>query len=187
MEFQFDPTRTTQAAAVLLDLNNGCMTRMRLLKFLYIADRELLAETGRTLTGDRAVAMNFGPVLSRTYNLMKRPGDDPEGWGRAIKSHHRELVLKERPGRGRLTKREVDKLQELVERFRGVSTCGLSAYSHGFPEYIRHFVPDTSRPIPWEDVLIGLGKADEAEEIEARQDEQREVDSIFEALNDAGG
>src|SRR5438874_2180817 len=100
MEFQFDSMRTTQAAAILLQLSNGVMSRMRLLKFLYIVDRELLAESGHTLTGDRAVAMNFGPVLSHTYNLIKRASRSPEDWDRFIRSHGREVVLKGDPGVG---------------------------------------------------------------------------------------
>ncbi|MDR3623197.1 MAG: Panacea domain-containing protein [Paludisphaera borealis] len=160
---------------------------MRLLKLLYIADRELLAETGRTLTGDRAVAMNYGPVLSNTYNLIKHARRSTEGWNRFIQSHGREVVLKEDPGHGRLTKREVDKLKELSERFAHVSTNGLSAYSHGFPEYAKNFVPDTSTPIPWDDVLTGTGNEDKTGLYQARLEEQQLIDSIFGGLIDAGG
>jgi hypothetical protein len=46
MEFKFDSLKTTQAAAILLSLTDGVMDRMRLLKLLYIVDRELLAERG---------------------------------------------------------------------------------------------------------------------------------------------
>ncbi len=184
MEFQFDLVKTAQASAVLLAHSNGVMSRMRLLKLLYIADRELLAETGRTLTGDRAVAMNYGPVLSHTYNLIKHM---PRGWNRFIQSHGREVVLKEDPGHGQLTKREVDKLKELSERFGSVSTSGISAYSHGFPEYAKNFVPDTSTPIPWDDVLKGTEHEDKARLYQARLEEQQLIDSIFGGLTDAGG
>jgi uncharacterized phage-associated protein len=187
MEFRFDSTRTTQATAILLNLSGGVTSRMRLLKFLYIADRELLAETGRTLTGDRAVAVNFGPVLSQTYNLIKRASHSPEDWDRFIQSHGREVVLKGDPGQGQLTRREVDKLNEIVQRFRTVSTCGISAYTHGLPEYVKNFVPDTSTPIDWDDVLKGSGNEDKVELYRARLEEQQLVDSIFGALNDAGG
>jgi uncharacterized phage-associated protein len=187
MEFRFDSTRTTQASAILLKLSNGVMTRMRLMKLLYIADRELLAETGRTLTGDRAVAMNYGPVLSNTYNLIKGIRHSPEDWGRFIKSHGHEVVLKGDPGQGQLTKREVDKLYETINRFRNISTIGISAYTHGFSEYVKNFVPDTSTPIPWDDALKGMGNEDKVERYQTRLDEQQRIDSIFEALNNAGG
>ena len=53
MTFRFDYDKALQAAGVLLSLDGDRMERIRLLKLLYIADRELLAETGRTITGDR--------------------------------------------------------------------------------------------------------------------------------------
>ena len=53
MTFRFRSLKTTQGAALLLALDGRSMDRMRLLKLLYIADRELLAESGGMLTGDR--------------------------------------------------------------------------------------------------------------------------------------
>jgi uncharacterized phage-associated protein len=187
MEFRFDSTRTTQATAILLKSSNGVLSRMRLLKLLYIADRELLAETGRTLTGDLAVAMNYGPVLSHTYNLIKGVSHSPSDWDGFIQTHGREVVLKGDPGQGQLTRREVDKLDELVQRFRNVSTSGISAYTHGFSEYVKSFVPDTSTPISWDDVLKATGNEDKIELYQARQQEQQLIDSIFGALSDASG
>ena len=40
--FQFD--KTLQAACLLLRKHDGCMSYLRLLKLLYIADRELLTD-----------------------------------------------------------------------------------------------------------------------------------------------
>lgn len=64
-------TKTLQAVAVLLELDGGRMARIRLLKLLYIVDRELLADVARPLTGARVVAMKYGPVLSQVYDLIK--------------------------------------------------------------------------------------------------------------------
>jgi hypothetical protein len=86
-----------------------------------------------------------------------------------------------------LTPRELDKLAELTERFRSVSTNGLSVHTHGFPEYVRNFVPDTSTPIPWDDVLAGPEYEAKARVYRARLEEQETIDSIFGALTDAGG
>jgi uncharacterized phage-associated protein len=71
MTFRFDFEKTLQAAGILLSLDGLRMDRIRLLKLLYIVDRELLVQAGRPLTGDVAVAMNYGPVLSRVYDLIR--------------------------------------------------------------------------------------------------------------------
>ena len=43
----------------------------KIFKVLYFADRDHLADWGRTITGDRYVAMEFGPVPSALYDLFK--------------------------------------------------------------------------------------------------------------------
>jgi len=179
MEFQFDSLKTTQAAGVLLSLEKRVMDRMRLLKLLYIADRELLAARGRTLTGNRAVAMNYGPVLCQTYNLITGTENSPEDWEKHIRSVGKKLVLMGDPGRGELSRREVDKLNELTERFRHITTWGLSAVTHEYSEWLKHFVPDTSMPIPWVDILKDMGHEDKIEVYEKKLMERKLIDSIF--------
>jgi uncharacterized phage-associated protein len=71
MHLRFHFEKSLQAAGVLLHLEGGRMPYMRLLKLLYIADREMLAETAKPVTGDRAYAMKNGPVLSHVYALIK--------------------------------------------------------------------------------------------------------------------
>src|SRR5438105_4403367 len=66
MHFKFNLKKTVQAAAEFLRHEPGKqMSRLRLIKLLYIADREALLETGRPITSDTIVAMKHGPVLSR--------------------------------------------------------------------------------------------------------------------------
>lgn len=43
----------------------------KIFKVLYFADRDHLADWGRTITGDRYVAMEFGPVPSVLYDIFK--------------------------------------------------------------------------------------------------------------------
>lgn len=179
MEFKFDSRKATQAAAILLSRERKMMDRMRLLKLLYLVDRELLADSGRTLTGDRAVAMNFGPVPSHIYNLIKGCEHSPEDWDQNILSVGKKVVLLDDPGRGDLSENEMAKLEAVSERYRKMSTAGLSAHTHQFSEWIKNFVPDTSRPIPWTDALKGMNQEGKIELYEARQKEQDLLDSIF--------
>ena len=43
----------------------------KIFKILYFSDREHLSEYGRTITGDRYIAMNDGPVPSNLYDIFK--------------------------------------------------------------------------------------------------------------------
>lgn len=181
MIFDFDSRKATQAAAVLLSAEGRAMDRMRLLKLLYLADRKLLAERGRPITGDRAVAMNRGPVLSHVYNLIKGAERSPEDWSRFIDSAGKQVVLVGDPGTGDLSRREIDALEEIGQRYRAMTTLGLSALTHEFDEWRHNFVPDSSRPIPWVDVLKATGQADRIAAFEAKLAEQNLLDSIFAA------
>ncbi|HHG84215.1 MAG TPA: DUF4065 domain-containing protein [Bacteroidetes bacterium] len=43
----------------------------KMFKILYFADQKHLAKYGRTIIGDRYIAMQNGPVPSRTYDILK--------------------------------------------------------------------------------------------------------------------
>jgi len=156
MQFRFDSRKSMQAAAVLLALEGRVIDRLRLLKLLYLADRELLISRGRTITGDQAVAMNQGPVLSHTYHLIKGGEQSPEDWGQFIRSVDKKVILMSDPGRGELSRTEIDTLKQVSEQHRHLTTLGLSALTHEFDEWRDNFVPNTSRSIPWTDVLEAI-------------------------------
>jgi uncharacterized phage-associated protein len=71
MKLLFNEAKATQAAARLLKLRGGSMSYIKLMKLLYLADREALIRWGRPITTDRYVSMDNGPVLSRIYNLIR--------------------------------------------------------------------------------------------------------------------
>ncbi|HEX8199181.1 MAG TPA: Panacea domain-containing protein [Isosphaeraceae bacterium] len=179
MNFRFNFEKTLQAAGVLLCLDGDRMERIRLLKLLYIADRELLTETGRTLTGDRAVAMTHGPVLSRVYDLLKGEAARAGEWGRSIHSEGHAVVLRDDPGRGELSRREVEKLTEVTERFRNTDDWTLSEATHGFEEWSNNYVEGTSTPIPWLDVLVAENKEELVEIIERDEADRRYLDDLL--------
>ncbi len=181
--FTFNFEKTLQSSGVVLGRHHGRMESIRLLKILYIADRELLAETGRTLTGDRAVAMKKGPVLCGVYDLIKGTSRDATAWDSVIRTDKYEVVLTEAPvGTGKLTKAEKQKLLDLCERYRDTDSEDLSELTHGFAEWADVFDPKnpaSSYPIEWEAVLAAQGEGDWAGEVEADQRERRLTDASF--------
>ena len=139
MTFRFNFEKSLQAAGVLLSLDGERMERIRLLKLLYIVDRELLAETGRTITGDRAVAMDHGPVLSQVYDLIKGEASRAGEWNHYIRTVNRAVEFRNDPGRGELSRREVEKLTEVTDRYRDVNDWSLVRATHDFPEWSSNF------------------------------------------------
>lgn len=66
----FNEKRTAQAAAFMLHRAGGRLPLLKLMKLLYLAERESLRVFGEPISGDKLVSMPMGPVLSVTYNLM---------------------------------------------------------------------------------------------------------------------
>ena len=52
----------------------------RILKLLYLAEKECLAQRGRPLLGDEIFAMQHGPVLSAVYDLIQNRHFDSADW-----------------------------------------------------------------------------------------------------------
>ena len=71
MTFDFDIRKTIAAVAFLAQKEDGELDMFLSLKMLYLADKQALIRWGKTITGDKFVSMQKGPVLSLIYNLFK--------------------------------------------------------------------------------------------------------------------
>ena len=107
MKPSFREDKVTQASAYFLKLrdNNNTMSHLKLMKLLYLAEREALNRLGRPITFDSCVSMDQGPVLSTTLNLMHGESLAGDYWDKFITppTNH-EVMLKEDPGIGFLIK-----------------------------------------------------------------------------------
>jgi uncharacterized phage-associated protein len=182
MKFRFNFEKTLQASAVLLRRDGKRMSRLRLLKLLYIADRELLAVKARTITGDRVVAMKYGPVLSQTYDLIKGLEARAGEWDEFIHSEGHAIELRRDPGLDDLSRAEIAKLQEIADRYRDVDDEDLSLLTRDFPEWKNHPVTSGAEPIPWEEVLAAQNKGDILEIAESNAATSRSLDELFGAV-----
>lgn len=70
MEFLFDIEKSIASATYLVRKNNGSYNVLFLVKALYQANRSSFVQYGRSITGDRFVAMKNGPNVSETYDLI---------------------------------------------------------------------------------------------------------------------
>ena len=143
MPFGFDRRKAIQAVAYLLKTRpNSTDNYMRLLKILYMADRESLIETGAPITGDRFVSMPHGTMLSRLLNLVKHQesplleNSDVKEWDSYIISDGEyDIRLAADPGQGALCDYELKKLQEVADRYSEHDQWKMRELTHELPEY----------------------------------------------------
>jgi hypothetical protein len=87
--------------------------------------------------------------------------------------------LRHATGRGKLNKAEIEKLQEVSERYQDDSEWDICGKTHEFPEWKKNFVPNTSMAIPWEEALEAQGRADRIKAVEKRDRLERYLDTVF--------
>jgi uncharacterized phage-associated protein len=170
MKPKFREEKATQLAALLLKMRGGKMHYLKLIKLMYLIDREALLRWGRPVTFDNFVSMDNGTVLSQTYDLImggNRLGVD-EVWRRFISAPQGyEIALENVPEFDELSKAEVELVEAVFEKFGRMSRWDLVAFTHTLPEWTDP--KGSSLPIDYKEVL----KAGEKSEQE-----------IFEILSD---
>jgi uncharacterized phage-associated protein len=170
MRLRFNERKATQSAARLLELRGGRMSYLKLIKLLYLADREALLRWGRPITTDRFVSMERGPVLSRLLDLVS-DGDDPGTpciWAKHISAPANfEVELTSEPGRDELSDAEIGLLDEIFKEHGKKNRWELVKLTHELPEW--KDPQGGAIPISVRDILRAGGKTDV--EIAAIEDE----------------
>lgn len=164
--FPLRRNKMIQAVGLVLGLQaNRRMNYTKLIKLLYLADRESIKETGEPITGDTIFALKSGPILSLLTDLVrgKRHSRD---WSRYFCTNGHDLVMVSDPGQDSLCDYEHDKLQELNHRYRNYDYSAMIGLTHKLPEYKKNEVTSGRKRIALADVLEALGIADQAEVIE---------------------
>jgi hypothetical protein len=160
LKFTFNPKKSTQAAAILLKLNKGDMEKYLFIKMLYLADRAALEKWGDPITGDSAVSMPYGPVLSTIYDLTKGRGQPSRSfWEKFISDADEEtnrVFLKGDPGQDELSKAEIKILEAVHSKFKNYTWKRIHDYCERLEEY--EDVGKSSKPLPTERILKALGK-----------------------------
>ncbi len=138
MQFRFDEAATVQAAAYLLEKAGGRLNYTKLIKFLYLTEREMLTRFGYSLTGAHCVSMDNGPVLSEVLDLIKnKPMPKPYRlwWEHIGAPQGYDVTLKKPAGQGHLNRAATQVLDEVYGRFAAYSLSRLIDYCHSLKEW----------------------------------------------------
>jgi uncharacterized phage-associated protein len=167
--FTFDIKKAVQIINHLLGRNRGTINYTKLIKLLYIADREYLSLYDATITGDKYVSMENGPVLSEIYNLiMGRTTNkhDQLYWDGFFCRNAYDLtkVHDNRLPTDALSPAEIEILDTIQARFKRKNYSKMIEYVHNkdlFPEVKWEEARQSSLPLAVEDILRNLGRSEE--------------------------
>ena len=170
----FNEAKATQTAARLLTLRGGTMSSVKLIKLLYLTDREALIRWGRPITTDRYVSMDNGPVVARIYDLIldEPPPNCFQIWQKFI-SHPQnyEVRLLGDPGSEELSRPERELIDEVFAQHGRQGRWQVVDYTRSLPEWTH---PEGGvLSIEYRDILKAAHKSD------------KEIAAIEDALEDA--
>jgi uncharacterized phage-associated protein len=183
IQYHFHPEKAVEAAAMFLKLHKKPMAYLGLLKLLYMADRIALERIEQPITGDHYVSMDYGPVLSDIYDLIK--GQQVEDalpiWSQFISPRNGcyEVSLIGDPGNDELCEEEEEIIAEVYQSCGNYDRFDLAKLTHDFPEW--QDPHGRAIPITVESILKSVGKSDQ-EIKEIQQEAAREM-YLDEVLN----
>ena len=159
---RFREDKATQAAARFLKLRGGRMSYLKLMKLMYLADRQALLRLGRPISFDSYVSMDNGRVLSRTLDLITSE-PDPEKqsyWGEYISAPNDYCVeLRSEAPADQLSPAEEAIIAEVFGQFGRMNRWDLVRHTHTLPEF--RDPGSSSVPIELAEILRSGGYSDE--------------------------
>lgn len=115
----FDEAKAAQMAGAFLQLRGGRMNYMKLIKLMYLTDREAIIRLGHPITNDSYVSMPHGPVLSATLDLINEGPDAGSSWHQLIErsTDPYAVRLKTKPSFEKLTNDEKALIKEVFDKY----------------------------------------------------------------------
>ena len=148
VQFTFEPQKTIAAICLLASKGLPELTKGKVDKLLFLADKLHLVQHGRPITGDWYAALPHGPVPSRADNLLdalesKNLSLFPEVISLAECIHldryyqYPRLVWKRDPAEQTLSESDIEALDAVIERFGRKSFTELRSLTHELPAYTK--------------------------------------------------
>jgi uncharacterized phage-associated protein len=181
----FNERKAAQIAVWFLRQSGGQMPHLKLMKLMYLADREALREYGFPISGDRVVAMPHGPVLSLTlYYLDGNMRSGPDGWEAWIsdRADHEVGLCDRKPGDDaldELSPAETDVMARVWAKFGRMSKWEIRDYTY---DHCAEWTDPkgSSLPIEFRHIFLAIGRSEaDAARLAAQLEEQRVIERSF--------
>ena len=183
MSFPFQIPKATEVAAAFLEKAGGTINVMKLIKLIYLLDRQSIAARGIPVLGGWYVSMKNGPVTSEVLDLINsgRLGMQPDKtWTEHIGARREYTVALLKPAaRQRLSDLEVEMIDQLWQEHGKQDQWELMEWCHAHcPEWSE--ISGGYQPIELSRLTDALGKTREQYAHIAREaNELAMLDEIF--------
>lgn len=173
----------------MLSLYGGKLNYTKLIKLLYLADRQSISDINVSITGDTYASLPLGPILNTTYQLIRGEGsiNEQAKWDISFEKDNFMLVQLRNIPTGKLSKYEMKVLSDIAAKYRNVTYSNMIDVLHNpsvCPEWKDPH--NSSLLLSKRDILAALGRTeDEITEIEEDDAVYAQEDKIFAELEKA--
>lgn len=183
----FTARKIAQMSAFFAEGQGGTINILKLIKLLYLADRESMSRYGTPISFDYAYSMDNGPMLSQALDFVNgfiQDASNAAKWEEWISSRdNHQVSLNRRFHRDdldELSDANLDVLGAVWREFGQFDQWQLVKYTHdNCPEY-KETPRGQRNPISDFDILTAVGiDKKQADELSAEIQAQRRLDAIF--------
>lgn len=128
--------KIAELAKEFLDRAGGSLHIIKLMKLLYIAERESLSLYAKPIAGDMYTSMKHGPVLLHTYDMMNGNALPQKQlvWNRFVAARQEHYIIsnKASPKTSSLDNFEIEIVDSVWESFKGFDEWEIEQYTHDY-------------------------------------------------------
>lgn len=133
---QFKKHKAVTLLLYLAHKGGGKLNKMKALKLVWLADRYHLRKYGRTITGDKYVAMEYGTVPSSVKDIIEgKRGLKTDGIALVGRLEYQATAY---PDLDNLSDSDQEAMDLVIEKYFKQDQFDLSQLSHEFPEWLRY-------------------------------------------------
>ena len=152
IRFTWQPAKAIAAAAYIIG-QLVQVDKIKLVKMLYIADRDHFLQHGYPITGDAQYALPKGPAPTTTLDMLDGDLRESENCFRCIHLDDVVFSLRQDANPIALEKTELDVLNHVIREHGHKNKWALKDETHDYPEYAAVYREGTSTRIPYEVIL----------------------------------
>ena len=152
IQFKWNSGKAIQATAYLVG-KLGKVDKVKLIKLLYIADRDHFLQHGAPITGDDQYALKKGPVPSTTLDMLDGDLRVSEECFRHLHQDDFTFTVREDPKVDLLSASEIAVLDAVLKEHGSKDKWALVRETHEYPEYKETYRKGTSTLIAYETML----------------------------------
>src|ERR1700730_721904 len=131
----FRSRKAAQVSAVFLARAGGRMDKLKLIKLLYLTERESLAKRGRPIFYDEFYSLKDGPICSNALDCLNGQSDK-DVWSAYVRKEGSKDMLLVAECDDEISRSDRDILQSVWEQFGWMNTNQVRQWTHlHCPEY----------------------------------------------------